>query len=174
MQNLRAFSFSENNNKTQYDFCGGNTESKPFNSVIMKALQLLTIVIAIMSYTYSFNSSYTSTSKPNLPQKEMKIISNVETNGSWVYLYDEQGHRYKTLSASNVGEVKGFSSTFFVSEHGSWVYLWNSKGDRYKFLPKSNVGDVIGVAGNTFTSRNGHWIYTWSSDGSRINYRPAR
>lgn len=139
----------------------------------MKALQII-LTIAIMSFAYSFNSSYTSTIKPDIPQKQMKTISSVETQGGWVYLYDETGHRYKTLSAYNVGEVKGFSSTFFVSEHGSWVYLWNANGDRYKFLPKSNVGDIIGVAGNTFTSRNGHWIYTWNSEGNRINYRPAR
>lgn len=31
-------------------------------------------------------------------------ISSVETSGSWIYLYDESGHRYKTLSTSSVGE----------------------------------------------------------------------
>ena len=36
-------------------------------------------------------------------------ISSVETSGSWVYLYDESGHRYKTLSVSSVGEVTGVS-----------------------------------------------------------------
>ena len=34
-------------------------------------------------------------------------ISSVETSGSWIYMYDEKGTRYKTLSASSVGEVKG-------------------------------------------------------------------
>lgn len=126
----------------------------------MNAFQIFITIIAMMSGM--------------IPQKDTKYISSIETDGSWVYLYDAQGHRYKTLSAYNVGEVKGYSSTFFVSEHGEWVYLWNAKGDRYKFLPKSNVGDVIGVAGDTFTSKNGHWIYTWDKDGKRINFRPAR
>ncbi|GEM_PF-755818 len=137
----------------------------------MKTIQLLATVIAMTGFLSL--SSPISTPSTYIPQKEAKIISSVETDGNWVYLYDEKGHRYKSIPASNVGEVRGFSSTFFVSELGNWVYLWNSKGDRYKYLPKSNVGDVIGVAGNTFTSRQGHWIYTWNSEGKRINYRPA-
>ena len=101
-------------------------------------------------------------------------ISSVETSGSWVYLYNAKGSRYRTLSASSVGTVKGYSSTFFVSENGSWVYLYDSDGKRYKTLSKSSVGDVTGVAGNTFTSRSGSWIYTWDKDGKKINTRSAR
>ena len=100
-------------------------------------------------------------------------ISSVETSGNWVYLYDDTGHRYKTLSASSVGEVKGYSSEFFVSQNGSWIYLYNSEGQRYKTLSASSVGEITGVAGNTFTSRNGAWIYTWSRDGKRIKTRAA-
>ena len=77
-------------------------------------------------------------------------ISSVETSGSWIYMYDEKGTRYKTLSASSVGEV------------------------RYKTLSYSSVGDVTGVSGETFTSRNGAWVYTWSKDGKKINTRAAR
>ena len=98
-------------------------------------------------------------------------ISNVETRGSWIYLYDETGHRYKTLGTNTVGEVKGFSAEFFVSQHGSWIYLFNSEGQRYKTLSTTTVGEVIGVAGNTFTSRHGSWIYTWDKDGKRIHTR---
>ena len=74
-------------------------------------------------------------------------ISSVETSGSWVYLYDDSGHRYKTLSASNVGVVKGYSSDFFVSQNGSWIYLYDSDGQRYKTLSHSSVGEVTGVSG---------------------------
>ena len=98
-------------------------------------------------------------------------ISNVETSGSWVYIYDQDGKRYKTMSASSVGDVKGFSTTFFVSRNGSWVYLWDSKGRRYKTMSYSSVGDVVGVAGETFTSRNGSWVYTWSKEGKKLNTR---
>ena len=48
-------------------------------------------------------------------------ISCVETNGNWVYMYDETGRKYKSLSASSVGEVKGFSDTFFVSRNGKKI-----------------------------------------------------
>ena len=101
-------------------------------------------------------------------------ISSVETSGSWIYMYDEKGIRYKTLSASSVGEVKGFSSAFFVSQNGSWIYLYDSEGRRYKTMSQSSVGDVTGVSGETFTSRSGAWVYTWSKDGRKINTRAAR
>lgn len=101
-------------------------------------------------------------------------ISSVETSGSWIYLYNSKGTKYRTLSASSVGVVLGYSSTFFVSESGSWIYLYDSDGKKYRTLSKSSVGDVIGVAGDTFTSRSGSWIYTWNKDGKKIATRSAR
>lgn len=100
-------------------------------------------------------------------------ISSVETNGSWIYIYNSQGKKYKTMSVSTVGTVMGYSSSFFVSQNGSWIYLWDSEGKKIKTMSKSTVGEVIGVAGDTFTSRNGNWIYTWNTDGKRINTRSA-
>lgn len=101
-------------------------------------------------------------------------ISSVETSGSWVYLYDDSGHRYKTLSASSVGVVKGYSSEFFVSQNGSWIYMYNSDGQRYKTLSVSSVGEVMGVSGETFTSRNGEWVYTWNKEGKKLSTRSAK
>ena len=101
-----------------------------------------------------------------------ETISSVETSGSWVYLYNSKGSKYKSLSASSVGKVVGYSSTFFVTENGSWIYLYDADGKRYKSLSKSSVGEVVGVAGDTFTSRSGSWIYTWSKEGKKINSRP--
>lgn len=100
-------------------------------------------------------------------------ISSVETSGSWIYLYNAQGKKYKSMSLSTVGEVKGFSSSFFVSQNGSWIYIWDSDGKKITTLSKSTVGDVIGVAGDTFTSKNGSWIYTWNKNGKKINTRSA-
>ena len=100
-------------------------------------------------------------------------ISSVEKNGSWIYIYNSQGKKYKTLSGSTVGTVLGFSSNFFVSQNGSWIYLWDPEGKKYQTLSKSTVGDVIGVAGDTFTSKNGNWIYTWDKNGKKINTRYA-
>ena len=100
-----------------------------------------------------------------------ETISSVETQGSWVYLYNAQGRRYKTLSVSSTGTVLGYSSEFFVTQNGSWIYLYDADGRKYKTLSASSVGTVTGVAGNTFTSRNGNWIYTWDRDGKKINTR---
>jgi hypothetical protein len=101
------------------------------------------------------------------------VISSVETRNGWVFMYDENGKKYQTLSVNSVGEVKGFSSTFFVSVNNSWVYLYDAEGRRYQTLSLNSVGEVIGVAGDTFTSRNGGWIYTWSKEGRKINTRSA-
>ena len=101
-------------------------------------------------------------------------LSSVEQSGAWIYLYDDSGKKYKTLSASTVGNVLGYSYTFFVSRNGSWIYLWDSDGQKYKTMNATTVGEVIGVSGETFTSRNGAWIYTWDRKGNKINTRAAR
>ncbi len=101
-------------------------------------------------------------------------ISSVETCGSWIYMYDATGCRYKTLSVSSVGEVKGYSAGFFVSRNGNWIHLYDSEGKRYKTLSYSSVGDVTGVSGETFTSRKGSWIHTWNKEGKKVNTRAAR
>lgn len=103
-----------------------------------------------------------------------ETISSIETTGSWVYLYNAKGSKYKSLSTSSVGTVVGYSSTFFVAESGSWIYLYDADGKRYKSMSKSSVGEIIGVAGDTFTSRLGPWIYTWSKDGKKLSSRAAR
>ena len=102
-----------------------------------------------------------------------ELISNVETAGNWIYLYDEKGKKYKTMSASSAGTVMGFSNTFFVTKNGNWIYLYDTEGKRYKTMSVSSTGDIIGVAGDTFTTRHGNWIYTWSKDGKKINTRSA-
>lgn len=100
-----------------------------------------------------------------------RSISNVERNGSWYYIYDEAGKKVKTMSASTVGEVKGWCSTFIVSQNGSWIYLFDINGRKLKTLSVSTVGEVIAVSGNTFTSRKGNWIYTYDASGKRIHTR---
>lgn len=103
-----------------------------------------------------------------------KGISYIERDGAWYYIYDDNGKRAKTLSASSVGDVKGWSATFFVSESGSWIYIYNEDGKRTKTLSKSSVGNVLAVSGDTFTSRSGNWIYTYDRDGKRLSTRAAR
>ncbi len=98
-------------------------------------------------------------------------ISDIQRSGSWYYLYDEKGHRYKTISVSAVGDLVGWSSTFFVARNGSWYNLYDTEGKRYKTMSVSAVGDIISVAGNCFTARSGSWIYTYDSSGKRIATR---
>lgn len=49
-------------------------------------------------------------------------ISRVERDGSWVYLYNESGKKYQTLSANSVGDVIGVA--------GNWIYTWDKNGKR--------------------------------------------
>lgn len=98
-------------------------------------------------------------------------IAMVENSGSWVYLYNSQGRKYKSLSASSVGQVVGFSSSIFVSVKGSWIYVYDADGKKITSMSVSTVGDVIGVAGDTFTSKKGNWIYTWSKEGKKLGSR---
>lgn len=102
-------------------------------------------------------------------------ISSIDCTGTWIYLYNAKGKKYKTLSVSSAGTVVGYSSTFFVtvSSSGTWIHLYNADGRKITTLSSSNVGDVIGVAGDTFTSRKGSWIYTWSKEGKKLNTRSA-
>lgn len=57
-------------------------------------------------------------------------ISRVECDGSWVYLYDESGKKYQTLSANSVGDVIGVAGNIFISRNGNWIYTWDKNGKR--------------------------------------------
>ena len=100
-------------------------------------------------------------------------ISHIETTKNWYYIYDQDGKKTKTLSAT-IGELQGFSSSFFVVKSGSWYYIYDATGKKTKTLSESTVGKVLSVAGETFTSQLGSWIYTWSKEGKKINTRPAQ
>lgn len=45
-------------------------------------------------------------------------ISHIETTKAWYYIYDQDGKKIKTLSTSQ-GELKGYSSTFYIIKQGS-------------------------------------------------------
>ena len=101
-------------------------------------------------------------------------ISHIETTKNWYYIYDQNGKKIKALSTSQ-GELKGYSSTFYIIKQGSSFYItYDVKGKRLHTWGASSVGEIQGVAGDTFTSRNGAWIYTWSKDGKKISTRAAK
>lgn len=89
-------------------------------------------------------------------------------------MYSDRGKRYKTLSASSVGTIKGYSTSFFVSEKGRWIFLWDADGKKYKALSKNMVGDVIGVAGNTFTSQALTRLHLVGATYNNIGYNSFR
>jgi len=131
----------------------------------MKRLLVLTLVGIMM-----FSISKTAVGET---YQSGKMIGYVEQTSSWVYLYDGQGRRYKTLSASSTGDVIGYSATFFISQKGSWIYLFDADGKRYKTLAASSVGEIVGVSAEGFVSRKGSWIYTFDRWGKRLNSRAA-
>lgn len=99
-------------------------------------------------------------------------ISHIETTKTWYYIYDQDGKKTKTLSTS-IGELQGFSASFFVVKSGVWYYIYDATGKKTKTLSESTVGKVLSVTGETFTSQLGSWIYTWSKDGKKISTRAA-
>jgi len=105
---------------------------------------------------------------------QVQHISHIETTNSWYYIYDQDGRKIRTISTSQ-GELKGYSSTFYIIKQGTAFYItYDANGRRLHTFGASSVGEVVGVAGDTFTSRQGPWLYTWSKDGKKINTRAAK
>ncbi len=101
-------------------------------------------------------------------------ISHIETTKSWYYIYDQTGKKIKTISTSQ-GELKGYSSTFYIITQGSAFYItYDAKGKRLHTFGADSVGEILGAAGDTFTSRKGAWIYTWNKNGKKISTRAAK
>ena len=105
---------------------------------------------------------------------QAQSISHIETTKNWYYIYDQNGKKIKTLSTSQ-GELKGYSSTFYIIKQGSAFFItYDVNGKRLHTFGASGVGEILGVAGDTFTSRQGAWIYTWSKDGKKISTRATK
>jgi len=105
---------------------------------------------------------------------EAQRISHIETTKSWYYIYDQDGKKIRTISTSQ-GELKGYSSTFYIIKQGTAFYVtYDASGKRLHTFGAGAVGDILGVAGDTFTSRQGMWVYTWSKEGRKISTRAAK
>ncbi len=105
---------------------------------------------------------------------QAQSISHIETTKSWYYIYDQDGKKIKTLSTGQ-GELKGYSSTFYIIKQGSAFYVtYDVNGKRLHTFGVSGVGEILAVSGDTFTSRQASWIYTWSKDGKKISTRGAK
>ena len=105
---------------------------------------------------------------------QAQSISHIETTKSWYYIYDQDGKKIKTLSTGQ-GELKGYSSTFYIIKQGSAFYVtYDVNGKRLHTFGAASVGEILAVSGDTFTSRQGAWIHTWSKEGKKINTRAAK
>ena len=101
-------------------------------------------------------------------------ISYIETTKAWYYIYDQDGRKIRTLSTSQ-GELKGYSSTFYIIKQGSAFYItYDVSSKRLHTFGTASVGEILSVTGDTFTSRNGVWIYTWTKDGKKLSTRAAQ
>lgn len=101
-------------------------------------------------------------------------ISSIETTKSWYYVYDQDGKKIKTISTGQ-GELKGYSSTFYIIKQGSAFYVtYDVNGKRLHTFGAASVGEILAVTGDTFTSRQGVWIHTWSKEGKKISTRAAK
>ena len=110
----------------------------------------------------------------SLSNLRAQSISHIEATKNWYYIYDQDGKKIKTLSTSQ-GELKGYSSTFYIIKQGSAFYVtYDVNGKRLHTFGVSAVGEILAVNGDTFTSRQGTWIYTWSKEGKKINTRAAK
>lgn len=104
--------------------------------------------------------------------KPQASISYIESTGSWYYIYDQSGRKTKTLSSS-IGELQGYSASFFIVKSGSWYYIYDASGRKRSTMSVSTVGEIVSVAGETFTSRSGSWLYTWDMSGKKKSTRSA-
>ena len=103
-----------------------------------------------------------------------KAIGFIEATKNWYYIYDQNGKKIKTLSTSQ-GELKGYSSTFYILKQGTAFYItFDINGRRIYTFGASTVGEVLAVTGDTFTSRQGPWIHTWTKDGKKLSTRAAQ
>ena len=107
-------------------------------------------------------------------QNDNKAIGFIETTKAWYYIYDQNGKKIKTLSTSQ-GELKGYSSTFYIMKQGTAFYIsFDVNGRRLYTWGVSSVGEIMGVTGDTFTSKQGPWIHTWTKDGKKLSTRAAQ
>lgn len=98
-------------------------------------------------------------------------IANVQEEGSWIKVYDEDNKRISQMSSSGV-TVVGVASEFFVTEEGSWIKTYDKNCKRIGQMSSSNV-EVTGAAGRTFTIKEGSWIKNYDQRCKGISQRSA-
>ncbi|MCM1070904.1 MAG: hypothetical protein NC391_04650 [Alistipes timonensis] len=98
-------------------------------------------------------------------------ISNIEKDGVWYRLYDENGKQYKSVSSSVMGGLKGYSASLVIFQDGAFFHVYDCDLKKLKSCAISTYGEVLSVSGDTFTTKLGNWIYTYDQNGKKINSR---
>ena len=80
------------------------------------------------------------------------MISDVQTKGSWIEVFDSNGKKASTMSSSNK-EVVAVASDFFVVVAGSWIETYDEKCKKIATMSSSNK-IVRGGAGSAFKSQS--------------------
>lgn|GEM_PF-1479822 len=81
-------------------------------------------------------------------------IANVQTEGSWIRVYDERSKRISQMSAFNI-ELAAVGGDFFVTLEGSWLRTYDENCKRIAQMSLSGV-QIRNAAGQTFTTREGN------------------
>ena len=101
---------------------------------------------------------------------QQKRLSYIDEDISFYYLYDDAGKRSKTLPKS-IGELQGWSATFFVVRQGSLYRIYDAQGKAGKVMPVSSVGKILSVTGDNITSNSGNLIFVWDKNWKKIRTR---
>jgi len=104
-----------------------------------------------------------------------KSIAYIETStsGSWYYLYDQSGKKIGTIGSS-IGELVGYSDSFFILRHNSWYYLYDANCKKYKTLGVDSIGEIKSVTSQGFTAIRHNWIMTYDREGKKLSTKSAR
>lgn len=89
-------------------------------------------------------------------------ISDVQTKGSWIVVYGDNGRETSRMGTNNK-ELVGVSGSFFVVQDKSWIIIYNEKCQEISRMGKNNKS-VRGAAGSTFTVEDGAWIVTYDKN----------
>lgn len=97
-------------------------------------------------------------------------ISDVQTKGSFHYIYDENKKKI-TMSASH-GDIVGVGSDFLVLEKGSFVYTFDEAGKKIGTMSKSSM-EFKNAIGNSFNYKKGSFIYTFDRKCKKTGTKSA-
>lgn len=98
-------------------------------------------------------------------------ISDIQQDGAWYKLYDENGEIYKSVSTITYGDLQGLSSSIVVFKDGAFLYVYDSEMKKLYSGATSVYGEIVSVCGNTFTTKSGNWLNTYDKTGKKLNTR---